>query len=85
MADLVNPPLLVTRKAALDAATARVRDAANELAEARQARARARSDLIDAIDQVQAVDGLTWKQIGAQLGTTAQAASQMYRRFAGRT
>ena len=80
MPDHVNRSLLATRKATYDEATERASAAARELEEARRAREDARIELVNAIDIAQRVEHLTWKQIGDELGVTAQAASQFYKR-----
>ena len=81
--EFINKSLLATRKDEYDAATERASAAARELEEARRARDKARDALITAME-IEQRNGLTWKAIGQELGITAQAASQMYKRATGR-
>ncbi len=72
---------LAEAKRAHDEAYARAGAAARELEEARRARDEARSFIHTAMKCARQ-DGMTWTQIGAAIGVSAQAASQMFKRYA---
>lgn len=71
---------LTVAKGRYDSARAEVSEISKQLAQARDRRHRERQALQELMQEAQK-DGMTWSQIGAAMGLSAQGASQMFKRF----